>query len=88
MEGQYDDFSHGAQKASNKGKFTKLARYQKNVKYNFDGLYSYNTKKTHLDLPGTTMVKLAKWSQTSTTHYTYARRLLENNCGFQEWMSD
>ena len=75
-------------KASDKGKFRKPPRFQRNLKYNFDGLYSYSTKIAHLDLPSMTIVKLGKWSPTSTTHYNYTRRLLEDRYGFLELMSD
>ncbi len=57
----------------------KLPRYQMNLKYNFGGLYWCRTKITHLDLPGKTLVKFCRWSPTSTTHYKYARRLLEDH---------
>jgi hypothetical protein len=53
----------------------KLPRFQKNLKYNFDGLYSYSTKIAQVDPPSRTIVKLGKWSPTSTTHYNYTCRL-------------
>ena len=84
----YDEFFENAQKASDKDKFLKLPRFQANLRYNFDGLYSYRTKIAHLDLPSRTIVKLGKWSVTSTTHYNYARRLLEDRYGFLEILSD
>ncbi len=62
-------FWYRAQQAPNKDKFLKLPLFQKNIKYNFDALYSYSTKITHLNLLGRTIVKLGKWSPTSTTHY-------------------
>ncbi len=61
----------------------KLPRFQKNLKYNFNGLYSYSTKIAHPDLPSKAIVKLGRWSPTSTTHYNYARRLLEDHYGFR-----
>ena len=88
MDQNYDDFFEKVQKASDKGKFVKLPRFQRNLKYNFDGLYSYRTKIAHLDLPGMTIVKLGRWSVTSTMHYNYARRLLEDRYGFRELMLD
>ncbi len=84
MDGHYDDFFNSVQKASDKDQFLKLPRHQKNLKYNFDGLYSYNTKIPHLNLPARTLVKLGKWSPTSTTHYNYARRLLEATMAFKD----
>ena len=87
MDQHFDDFFENAMKASDKGKFLKLPRYQKNLKYNFDGLYSYNTRIALLDLPRRTITKLGRWSVTSTTHYNYARRFLEDTYGFRELMS-
>ena len=89
MDQQYDEFFENAMKASDKGKVLKLPRFQANLRYNFDGLYSYLTKIAHLDLPGRTIVKLGKCgSVTSTMHYLYARRLLEDRYGFREILLD
>ena len=88
MDQHYDEFFENAMKASDKGKFVKLPRFQNNLKYNFDGLYSYNTRIALLDLPHRKITKLGRWSVTSTTHYNYARRLLEDRYGFCEILSD
>ncbi len=88
MDQHYDEFFEKAMKASDKGKFVKLPRFQRNLKYNFDGLYSYSTKIAHLDLQSMTIVKLGKWSVTSTMRYNYTRRLLEDRYGFREILSD
>jgi hypothetical protein len=88
MDQHYDEFFENAMKASDKGKFVKLPRYRQNLKYNFDGLYSYHTKIANLDLPGRTITKLGRWSVTSTMHYNYARRLLEDRHGFREILLD
>ena len=87
MDQHFDDFFENAMKASDKGRFLKLPRYQKNLKYNFDGLYSYSTRIALLDLPRRTITKLGRWSPTSTAHYNYARRFLEDTYGFRELMS-
>ena len=87
MDQHFDDFFENAMKASDKGKFLKLPRYQKNLKYNFDGLYSYNTRIALLDLPRQTITKLGRWSPTSTAHYNYARCFLEDTYGFRELVS-
>ena len=87
MDQHIDDFFEKAMTASDKGKFLKLPRYQKNLKYNFDGLYSYNTRIALLDLHRRTITKIGRWSVTSTTHYNYARRFLEDTYGFRELMS-
>ena len=88
MDQHFDNFFEHAMKASDKGKFLKVPRFQKNLKNNFDGLYSYNTRIAHLDLPHRTIIKIGRWSVTSTTHYNYTRRLLEDRYGFQEILPD
>ena len=51
MDQHFADFLKSNTNASDKGKFLKLPRYQKNLKHNFDGLYSYNTRIAHPDMP-------------------------------------
>ncbi|MFM7983861.1 MAG: hypothetical protein ACKPKO_31505, partial [Candidatus Fonsibacter sp.] len=69
---------------SNKGKFRKFPRSKANLRYNFDGLYSYHTKIAHINMQYRTITMLGKWSVTSTTHYNYARNFLEDTYGFRE----
>ena len=80
----YDEFFENALTASNKGKFLKFPRFKANLRYNFDGLYSYHTKIAHINMPGRTIMMLGKWSVASTTHYNYARNFLEDTYGFRE----
>ena len=88
MDQRFDDFFRNAMTASDKGKFLKLPPYQKNLKHNVEGLFSYNTRIALLDLPRRTITRLGRWSVTSTAHYIYARRFLEDTYGFRELMSD
>ena len=88
MDQHYDAFFENAQKATDKGKFMKLPRFQRNLKYNFDGLYKYNIRIAELIMCNRTIVKRGKLSPTSTTHYNYTRRLLEDRYGFQEILLD
>ena len=88
MDERFEDFVYFTQKVSDADKFLKFPRFQRNLKSNFDGLYSYNTRIALLDLPGRTIIKLGRWSPTSTTHYNYARRLLQDHYGFQEIIRD
>ena len=69
MDQHFDDFFENAMKASDKGRFLKLPRCQKNLKYNFDGLYSYNTRISLLDLPAEPLPRLAdgQWAAPPTT---------------------
>ncbi len=62
MDQHYDDFFENARKATDKGSFLKLPRFQKNLKYNFDGFSKYSTKIAHIDLPGKAIVKLGRWA--------------------------
>ena len=87
MDRRFGDFFGNVMTANDKGKFLKLPRYEKNLKYNFDGLYSYNTRIAHLDMPRKTIIKIGRWSVTSATHYNYARRFLKDTYGFRELMS-
>ena len=80
----YDDFFENALTASNKGKFLKFPSYKANLRYNFDGLYSYNTKIAHINMLDRTIMMLGKWSRTSNAHYRYACNFLEDAYGFRE----
>ncbi len=50
----------------------------------FDKFYSYNTKITHFDMPGRTIIKFGQMSPTRTTHYNYTGRLLEEHNGMSK----
>ncbi len=52
MYQHYDEFFESTGWATDKGRCLMLPCYRNNLKLNFDGLYSYNTKIAHLDLPG------------------------------------
>jgi len=81
---RYEDFMNYAREAQWKEKFLRLPRFQKNLKYNFDGVYSYNIRIADLNVPDKTSRKRGNWSVTSTTHYNYVHRLLEDSYGFRE----
>ena len=85
---RYDDFLFYAREATWKGKFMRLPRFQKNLNYNFDGLYSYNKRIADLDIADKTIEKRGKLSSTSTTHYNYTHQLLVDHYGFREILSD
>ena len=60
MDNRFGEFFEKAMTASDKGRFLKLPRYQKNLKYNFDGLYSYNTRVALIDMPHRTIMKIGR----------------------------
>ncbi len=84
MDSTYNDLFNKAQTTTDKGKSLTLPRYRRNLRYETKGLYNYCAKIAHLVFPSTTITSLGNWSVTGTVHYNYARRLLEDNYGFQE----
>ena len=60
MDQHFDDFFENSMKASDKGRFLKLPRYQKNLKCNFNGLFSYDNRVALLDLPRRTAIKIGR----------------------------
>jgi hypothetical protein len=62
----------------------KFPRYQRRLRFDEYGVYSYGTKIAHLDTPNRWIISLGKFSVTSTRHYNYAKHYLEENYGFRE----
>ena len=84
MDDNFYEFREKAEKAKEKGKGLKFLRYGKNLRYDSEGIYSYGTKIANLDLGRRTIQKLGYWSPTSSTHYNYAARMLDERYGFYE----
>ena len=78
------DFRVMAEKATEKGKGLKFPKYTKNLRYNSEGIYSYNVKIANLDIRDRTIQKRGYWSQTTTKHYNYAKYVLNLCYGFEE----
>ena len=78
------NFAKKAEKAKEKGKDLKFLRYEKNLRYDSEGIYSYGTKIANLDLGRRTLQQLSYWSPTSSKHYNYAKRMLEECYDFYE----
>ena len=78
------EFCEKAEKAQEKGKGLKFLRYGRNLRYDSEGIYSYGVKIASLDLGRRTIQKLAYWSPTSSKHYNYAKRMLEECYEFYE----
>jgi len=78
------DFRVMAEKATEKGKGLKFPKYTKNLRYNSEGIYSYNVKIANLDIINRTIQKRGYWSQTTTKHYNYAKYVLNLCYGFEE----
>ena len=84
MDQTYENFLYDAERATDKGRVLKFPRYQQNLRYNLNGLYSYRIKIADIDFLGRTITSRGKWSPTSTRHYNYARNLLQDSYGFRE----
>ena len=78
------EFCEKAAEATQKGKGLKFPRYEKNLRYDSEGIYSYGTKIAKLDLRMYTIQKLGYWSLSSSRHYNYAKIILNDWCGFFE----
>ena len=84
MDQAFEDWREEAEEAARKGKGLKMKRYCKHLRYNSEGVYSYNTKIAELDFNFKTISKLGYWSPTSSKHYNYAKRMLESSYDFKE----
>ena len=77
MDRAFEEFREAAEQATMKGKGLKMNRYGANLRYNSEGLHSYNTKIADLDFNFRTISQRGYWSPTSSKHYNYAKQMLE-----------
>ena len=70
------EFFDSVRKTTEKGRTMKVLRYEKNLRYDLYGVYSYGTQIAELDMRDRTIHNLGKWSRTSTKHYNYAKHIL------------
>ena len=80
----YKEFCEKAGQATREETGLKFQRYIDNLSYNSEGIFSYGYKIAKLDLSRRTIQKLGYFSQTSSKHYNYAKRILEESYGFSE----
>jgi hypothetical protein len=78
------DFRVMAEKATEKGKGLKFPKYTKNLRYNSEGIYSYNVKIANLNCMNRSIQKRGYWSPTTTKHFNYAKRILNLCYDFEE----
>ena len=78
------EFFDIVRKTTEKGRKMKFLRYEKNLRYDLRGIYSYGTQIAELDMRHRTIHKLGKWSRTSTKHYNYAKHILHITYQFME----
>ena len=62
----------------------KFEKYQKNLRYTYDGVYSYGTRVIELDWRKQTAKRLGRWSNTTSRHQNYALKELAMEWGFKE----
>ena len=84
MDRTFEEFYDAALEATRKGKGLKMNRYGTNLRYNSEGVYSYNTKTADLDWNLRKISKRGTWSKTSSKHYNYAKSMLETCYDFAE----
>ena len=84
MGKSFDEFWDAAERAREKGKGLKFNRYGKTLRYNSEGIYSYNTKIADLDFRFRTVSKRGSYSVTNTKHNNYTPRMLESCYDFHE----
>ena len=84
MDRTFEEFYDAALEATRKGKGLKMNRYGTNLRYNSEGVYSYNTKIADLDWNLRKISKRGTCSKTSSKHYNYAKSMLEMCYDFTE----
>ena len=77
-------FRYKAERAKRKGTSLKFLRYGKNLRYNSEEIYCYNTKIANLDFNNRTMERIGYWCPTISKHYNYAAMILDDTYGFHE----
>ena len=61
----------------------RMPRFTKNLSVDREGIYSYGTKIAELDMPSRSILKLGYYSPTSSRHYNYMLRYLQE-LGFND----
>jgi len=80
----YAEFCSKAEKAAEVNKGLKFPRYCKNLRFSGNGIYSYGAKIANIDLAEKTIQRMGYWSPTSSKHYNYAGKVLQERYGFLE----
>ena len=79
----YAEFCHKAEKAAEVNKGLKFPCCE-NLRFSGDGIYSYGAKIANIDLEEKTIQRMGYWSPTSSKHYNYAGKVLQERYGFLE----
>ena len=80
----FEDFLTRTAQATERGRMLKFPKYTKNLRYDLDAIYSYGVKVADINMVSRTIHSLGKWSVTTSKHYNYAKRLLQEAYGFRE----
>ena len=70
-------------KATDKSKKLKLPRFERNLRYDLNGLYSFKTLIAELNFENKTIKRLGWWSMTSSTHYNWVCKYLREQFDFK-----
>ena len=84
MDQAFEEFREKAEQATIKGRGLTMSRFCEYLRYNSEGVYSYNTKIADWDFNFRTIRKRGSYSMTSNKHYNYALRMLEMCYEFNE----
>ena len=80
----YDEFCQSAESAKKNGTSFKFFRYRKHLRYDSDGVYSYNSKIAHVDLKQKTIQKVGPLTPLYNNHYVYAAHMFKICYDFHE----
>ena len=81
---EFKQFKNQVIAATTKGKKLKFKQFTVNLRYDATGLYSYTTKVAELNFEDKTIKKLGWWSQSTSRHYNWTRKYLQEQFDFKE----
>ena len=82
FDDSYAEFCDKAAKAAEIKKGLTLPRYSKRLRFHSESVDSYGAKIANLDLSEKSIQRLGYWSPTTSKHYNYAGKLLEERYNF------
>ena len=81
---EYKQFKDKMLKTMDKGKKLRLPRFERNLRYDAHGLYSYETLISEIDWKKKTITRLGWWSKTSSRHHNWFCQYMNELFGFTE----
>ena len=81
---EYKQFKTKMINATQKGKKLKFERFTRNLRYDANGLYSYNTRVVQFNIDQTTFERLGRWSRTTSRHQNFACNYFKDKYDFKQ----